>query len=119
MSNKRDPEISVEWNPDAVMDRFESRRQLAQTYLDTQVMKDSDRYVPYRSGALARSVQTATDPGSGRVVWDTPYAHRRYVEENVRFTKDIHPSATSRWFEVAKKKRLAVWVAGVKKILGE
>ena len=114
----RKPEIKVEWNPDVVLKRFESRAKLAQTFLDTQVMKDSDKFVPYRSGTLARSVQTATDPGSGRITWDTPYAHRMYVGDRFHFTKDTHPSAGSRWFEVAKEKRLPVWVDGVQKILG-
>ena len=117
MSKK--PEMKLEWHPDEALSRFESRAMLAQAYLDTQVMKDSDKYVPYRSGTLARSVQTATSPGSGRVVWDTPYAHRMYTGKRYRFTRDIHPSATAEWFEVAKQKRLSVWMDGVKKILGE
>lgn len=48
-----------------------------QKVVDSAVIRESTPYVPYDEGILAGSANTATEIGSGEVVYDTPYA--RYL----------------------------------------
>lgn len=48
-----------------------------QKVVDAAVIRESTPYVPYDEGILAGSANTATEIGSGEVVYDTPYA--RYL----------------------------------------
>lgn len=49
-----------------------------QRYIDSAVIRYCEPYVPYDSGALMRSANTATDVGSGEVRYDAPYARYQY-----------------------------------------
>lgn len=77
-----------------------------QRALDIQVAKDCTPYVPYREGTLSRSV-ARSQPGSGKVIWDEPYARRMYYGVNYRFSK---PQATHHWFEKAKGVHKKDWI---------
>ena len=48
-----------------------------QKAVDAAVIRESFPYVPFAEGTLAGSANTATEIGSGEVVYDTPYA--RYL----------------------------------------
>lgn len=48
-----------------------------QKAVDAAVIRESFPYVPFDEGILAGSANTATEVGSGEVVYDTPYA--RYL----------------------------------------
>ena len=50
----------------------------AQKFIDSEVMRLCEPYVPLDSGALKQSAATHTKIGSGRVVYNTPYARRWY-----------------------------------------
>lgn len=113
------PSANVEFDMSALVRKLKSRAKTAQLFLDESVMKDTDRYVRFRTGALARSVQTATRAGTGEVVYDTPYARKVYYDTASIPSTAVHPSATAFWFEAAKKQCLPVWLDGVKKILRE
>ncbi len=108
--------IRFKLNKEYTVSRFNSRYQQAQTYLDNEVLKDCTPYVPMRTGALVRSGMDATVLGSGRVVWNTPYASRCYYNQ-MNFSKDKHPLACSHWFEVAKASNKGKWIEGVKKVV--
>lgn len=49
-----------------------------QQYIDSEVLKLTDPYVPMDSGELKRSGTRHTKIGSGNVVYKTPYARRQY-----------------------------------------
>ena len=46
-----------------------------QKYIDSEVIRQCEPYVPFDSGILTASANTATEIGSGCVVYSTPYAH--------------------------------------------
>lgn len=116
--------MSVRFNTRVVIDaaRYESRMkpryQEAQKYLDNEVLKDCDRYVPMRTGNLRNSGIRGTTIGSGEVKYNASYARKMYYGRNFHFSKVKHPEACAFWFEKAKGVNLKKWLDGVSKILG-
>lgn len=51
-----------------------------QKAVDSEVLRRSDKYVPFRKGPLKKSGITATKIGSGEVIYDAVYAHKNYYE---------------------------------------
>lgn len=111
--------IRVEFDAQALIRRYQSQEKAAQTVLDELVIADTDPYVRYRTGALARSVQTASHVGKGLVIYDTPYARRVYYDTHSAVTRDVHPDATPLWFEESKRRNLASWRDAVARMLAE
>lgn len=97
--------------------RFNKKYSAAQKWLDNEVLKDCAPYVPMRSGYLMKSGNTGTSLGSGKVIYNAPYASRMYYGVNFHFSKDKHPQACAQWFEKAKAAKRKNWLAGVNKIL--
>lgn len=48
----------------------------AQKFLDSEIMRLADPYVPMRVGVLKKGIGTVV--GSGEIVYDTPYARYQY-----------------------------------------
>lgn len=102
-----------------------------QKAVDAAVIRECGPYVPHDEGILEGSANTATQIGSGEVIYDTPYARYLYygevygpnipiVEngvvtgyfsppnkqkhptgEKLQYSKEINPLAGSHWFERA------------------
>lgn len=51
-----------------------------QKFVDNEVLKRCTPYIPWDTGTLNRSGQLHTAIGSGKVVYNTPYARRWYYE---------------------------------------
>ncbi len=51
---------------------------IAQKQLDESFLKYCDPYLPFDSGMLRDSGYTATEIGSGEIVWNVPQAHYLY-----------------------------------------
>lgn len=103
---------------DQCVSRFARRFAKAQMWLDNEVLKDSDPYVPFLTGNLARSGQRGTQIGSGAITYSAPYARRQYYNYP-RKTRDKHPQATCQWFEKAKAIHLKKWEKGVDELVTE
>ena len=96
-----------------------------QQEIDKAVMELSEPFVPFDSGRLSKSVYDFTRPGSGVVIWNTPYAHFQYIglvrttddgrvwarkdeskpkltNRPLQYTQDKHPLASSHWIEPMK-----------------
>ena len=108
--------FSVVMNPGYTVGRFKPKYARAQQWLDNEVIKDCDPYVPFRTGNLVRSGQRGTKIGSGVVVYNAPYARRCYYG-NMTFNRMKHPKATREWFEKAKSACKGKWVSGVQKLM--
>lgn len=52
-----------------------------QTAIDNAVISYSMPYCPWETGTLARSPYTASPPGGGQVIYQTPYARYLYYGE--------------------------------------
>lgn len=49
-----------------------------QVYIDSEIIKRSDPYVPKKTGSLKRSGITGTRVGTGVIKYTAPYAKRQY-----------------------------------------
>ena len=49
-----------------------------QRYIDSEVIRQCEPYVPFDEGTLTRSASLATRIGSGLVIYNTPYARYQY-----------------------------------------
>lgn len=90
----------------------------AQKYLDSQVLKDTDKYVPMRTGILAKSGVLGTRIGSGEIEYIAPYAKKLYYGVNIRISKSRHPLACPKWFEQSKAVNKRSWLTEVRRIAG-
>lgn len=110
-------DAKVEFDASALMAKYRNRAKVAQVILDESVLKDTDAYVRYRTGVLARSARTASRIGNGAIIYDTPYARRVYYDQHSQVTRDVHPMATPLWFEASKKKNLRKWLNAVDRVM--
>lgn len=110
--------VKININIPATMARFDPRYVRAQKFLDNEVLKDCSDYVPYRYGFLDSSGIRGTVIGSGKVVYNAPYARKcYYAGETVKFNTTYHKKATAQWFEKAKAVKCTSWKNGVNGIL--
>lgn len=49
-----------------------------QLFLDTEIIKQCDPYVPKNKGILMKSPLQASEIGNGKIIYDTPYAKKMY-----------------------------------------
>lgn len=91
-----------------------------QKYIDSEVLRCCDSYVPMMTGRLKESGTTSTVIGSGRVHYDTPYARKNYYENAGRGTEGLKRGGKRGrlWFERMKPDHLPGILRGVKKIAG-
>lgn len=88
----------------------------AQKFVDSEVLRRCDPYIPMDTGELKRSGIRETKIGSGRVIWRTPYARRHYYRP-AKFQGA--PKRGNYWFERMKKNGgKAAILRGVAKITG-
>lgn len=66
-----------QWNP-AFGEKSRGGLDRAQRAIDSSVLRFSEPFLPFQSGALRNSGITGTKVGSGRVRWTAPYAHYLY-----------------------------------------
>src|SRR5690606_10705476 len=68
----------------------------------SQVLRHSNRAAPMHTGHVINSSLRSSQPGRGRLVWDTPYARRLYYPPQYNFSHEKAPHAGGLWFERAK-----------------
>ncbi len=116
------------WNPN-FQDKWEGRYTEAQKFVDSEVLRLSDPYIPMQSGMLKKSGILGTTIGSGEVVWNAPYARYLYYGKVMvgRAPKVVtarnlayhgSPMRGSFWFERMKKERLSAILEGARRYAG-
>lgn len=70
-----------------------------QKLCDSEVLRQCEPYTPRDTGALVNSATTATDIGSGEVIWNTPYARYQYYGVLM-----VSPSTGSSWAKAGERK---------------
>lgn len=83
-----------------------------QRYIDSEVLRLTDPYVPMDTGALKRSGTQHTKIGSGKVVYKTPYARRQYFKNKGNGLRG------KQWFHRMKADRKDEILRGAVKIAG-
>ena len=94
--------MGIRWNRSAdelLRERQLQQNQAAQAYIDSSVLRCCDPYVPRDTGQLIKSGIRGTKIGSGRVIYQAPYARRWYYTP-ARF-RDA-PTRGNYWFERMK-----------------
>lgn len=91
---------------------------MAQKWLDKEVVRKCDPYVPMQTGTLKKAIGTVY--GSGEVVYSTPYAKQQYY-----FSGGNGTQGTSRgglrgrlWFERMKAAHKRELLDGLRRITG-
>lgn len=118
-----------------------------QKFIDNEVIRQNEPYVPAQTNYLATSAYGATDIGSGRVTYPGPYAHYQHEGEvygpnipmtiggeltfrsppgqikhptgrPMEYSKELHPLAGSHWLERMKADHLDDILDGARKEAG-
>lgn len=123
--------VKVYFDSLKVKTRLNVANNIAQKWLDNEVLKDCSPYVPRLSGALERSGISGTKIGSGLIVYQSPYGRYQYygkvmvgkapkqvTDKDLIYSKQAHPKATRTFFETAKAINKPKWVAGAKRLGG-
>lgn len=133
------------WNPNFAKATNEDFRR-AQRIVDSECIRYMDKYTPMRTGALIRSATLGTKIGSGRIVYNSPYARYQYYGEiygpnipvykdgelmgwysppkksptgrEITYSRDKHPNAQKLWFEKMKSEKGDAIRRGAERIAG-
>lgn len=111
--------MRIRINPTAqiLAERGLERGGRVQTFVDTSVVRLSDKYVPMQSGTLKKAIGTVY--GSGKVRYNTPYARKNYYESAGRGTQGTSFGGLRGrlWFERMKSVYLDTILAGARRLL--
>jgi hypothetical protein len=116
------------WNTNAFQGKWYRRYTAAQKFVDSEVLRTTEPFVPLLTGTLIKAGILGTDIGSGKVSWIAPYARYLYygkvmagnpkkvTSKNLVFHGGKLRGAY--WFERSKAVNKRAWIAGAKKIAG-
>ena len=114
--------IKVSFIPIADMMRYRGLETSGkvQQFVDSEVLRYSDPYVPFLTGDLKRSGTLATTLGSGLVQYNMSYARKNYYFNRGRGKQGTASGGLrgKMWFERMKADHLREILAGAKKIAG-
>jgi hypothetical protein len=89
----------------------------AQTYVDSEVLRLSEPYIPLRTGMLIKSGILGTNIGSGLVQWIAPYARPQYYNQR-KPGSQTGPQRGPYWFERAMGVHRDKIITGARRIAG-
>lgn len=101
--------VKITLKESGIKSDIESKIQQQQKYFDALVLQDSNFFCPIKTGTLQKSAIINSRPGSGELVWKTPYARRQYYDYH-KPPYQPNPNACGKWFEAAKARWLEKWV---------
>ncbi len=102
----------------------------AQRFLDNEVLRTTEPYVPLDTGKLKQAGILGTTIGSGEIVYNSPYARYQYYGKLMvgkapktltNTDLDYHSGDSKRgamWFERSKADNLDAWLDGVADVIG-
>lgn len=93
--------MNVKFDATALYTKLEAGTKRAQQALDASIVKYGNLYCPQDTGNLQKSAINNTKIGSGKVVWNTPYAKFQYYNWRGIRGHNRNPKATSKWVETA------------------
>ena len=101
----------LEWNPN-FKPKWTKRYTDAQKFVDKEVLRRCEPFIPLRTGSLIKSGELGTFVGSGVVSWIVPYAAAQYYMTNRRKTL-LGGLRGSFWFERMKQRdaKYIIWKA--------
>ena len=97
--------------------RWNQRYTRAQKFVDSEVLRYSEPFIPLLTGTLIKSGILGTDIGSGEVKWIAPYARAQYYSAR-KPGSQTGDQRGSHWFERMKALYGRAIVAGARKLAG-
>ena len=107
----------LKWNT-AFVPTWARRYGKAQRFVDSEVLRLSEPYIPLLTGTLIKSGILGTDIGSGLVQWITPYARRQYYRGREPGSSLTGPLRGKLWFARMKAVSGQTIINGAKRIAG-
>ena len=105
------------WNTNFVA-KWTKKYSAAQVFVDSEVLRHSEPYIPMQTGMLIKSGILGTTIGSGTVKWIAPYAHHQYYKGRKPGTSAFGTLRGRLWFERMKASWGSAIIRGAKKIIG-
>lgn len=106
----------LEWNTN-FQPRWQRQYTAAQKFVDSEVLRLSEPYVPLLTGMLIKSGILGTVIGSGLVQWIAPYARYQYYLKRKTASK-TGPLRGPYWFERMKQVHKRDILTGARLIAG-
>lgn len=114
--NKDGTKAKLVWNTN-FQPKWQESYSRAQKFVDSEVLRLSEPYIPLQTGMLVKSGILGTEIGSGMVEWIAPYAKPQYYSPR-KPGSETGPLRGPHWFERGK----AVWkrdvIAGARRRAG-
>lgn len=96
--------------------KWQKRYSEAQKFVDSEVLRLCDKYIPMRTGMLIKSGILGTEIGSGTVEWIAPYAKRQYYQGREAGSSQTGPLRGAFWFQRMKEEHGKTIIARAKRI---
>lgn len=106
----------LEWSTN-FSPKWSTRYTLAQKFVDSEVLRYSERFTPLRTGTLIKSADLGTHIGSGLVQWIAPYAKAQYYSPR-KPGSTTGPLRGPKWFERMKEIHGRTIIVGARKLAG-
>lgn len=118
--------VKVKDTAKLIEERGLQQMQRVQKYVDSEVLRLSDPYVPFDTGKLKQSGTLGTVIGSGEVVYNCPYARKNYYENagrgrqgTTKYSKHNYKCLRGKlWFERMKADHMDEILDGCAKLSG-
>lgn len=120
----------LEWNQN-FQPKWQGRYSRAQAFVDSEVLRLSTPFIPFRTSFLMKTGTLGTVIGSGLVEWVAPYARYQYygkvmvgkppkqlTDRDLTYDKTKNPQAGAFWFERMKADHKQDILAGARRIAG-
>jgi hypothetical protein len=101
------------------VDRWSGKYSRAQKFVDSEVLRLSEPYIPLKTSMLIKSGILGTKVGSGLVQWIAPYAKRQYYKGRQPGTSATGALRGRLWFERMKAASLKTIIDGAKKFMAQ
>lgn len=103
----------LDWNPSFGAEAT-SHFNKVQVFIDNEVIKRSDKYIPLRTGVLKMSGILGSRPGEGFVHYIAPYASYQYYK--TAKTRNYDPRRGAYWFERMKNAEGRAIIDGARRL---
>lgn len=129
--------VTFDFDVNKVKKRYKNKYNIARLALKNEVVKDTEPYVPFETGTIARSAYQSIRGANDRIVYKGPAARFLYYGyvmvgitsgkawANKGETKRVtgkklvygsaHPLAGAKWFEKSKKIYVGKWLKVAKR----
>ena len=106
----------LEWNTNFVP-KWNARYSASQRFVDSEVLRLSEPYIPMDTGMLIKSGILGTEVGSGTVQWIAPYSKAQYYSSRSPGSQ-TGPLRGPYWFERMKATYKKQIITGARRLAG-